>query len=57
MEWLFERLGTALIGLILGAAGGSAIGYRIGIKKNIRQSQKAGDNSNQIQIGRDYNGK
>jgi Na+/glutamate symporter len=57
MEWVFNGLGTALIGLIIGVAGGGAVGYHIGIKKNIKQSQKAGDNSQQVQIGGDYNGK
>ncbi|KAA6318884.1 hypothetical protein EZS27_031157 [termite gut metagenome] len=57
MEWFFEGLGTALIGLVIGITGGGAIGYRIGIKKNIHQKQKAKDNATQIQVGRDYNGK
>jgi len=51
MEWFFSGLGTAIIGIIIGAIGGGAIGYRIGIKKNNRQTQKAGDNVTQIQIG------
>lgn len=57
MEWLFEGLGTALIGAVLGVIGGGAIGYRIGIKKSMNQKQRAGDNASQIQVGRDYNGK
>lgn len=58
MEWFFEGLGTAIISLIIGIFTGGAIGYRIGIKKNISiQKQKARDNSTQVQVGRDYNGR
>ena len=54
MEWIFDGIGTAIITLILGLL----VGGTIGINKNIvRQKQKAGNNSSQIQIGRDYNGK
>ena len=34
-----------------GGGGGGFIGYRIGIKNKVSQSQKAGNNSNQTQIG------
>ena len=57
MEWFFDGIGTSLITLILGLLGGGAVGYRIGINKKIRQSQKAGNNSSQIQVGNDYKGK
>ena len=58
MEWIFDGIGTAIVTLILGLLTGGAVGYKIGINKNIaKQKQKAGDNSSQIQIGRDYNGK
>lgn len=58
MEWIFDGIGTALITLIVGLLTGGAVGYRIGINKNsAKQKQKSGDNSSQIQIGRDYNGK
>lgn len=61
LAWIFEGIGTELligaIGLLIGAAGGGAVGYRIGSKNKIKQKQKAGDNSNQIQIGSvNYNG-
>lgn len=55
MEWIFDGIGTAIVALIVGLLSGGAVGYRIGINTN--QKQKAGDNSSQIQIGRDYNGK
>ncbi len=53
MEWIFEGLGTLIIGLILGGASGGAIGYKIGIKNNVRQTQKVKRNSTGIQAGRD----
>jgi hypothetical protein len=56
MEWLFSGLGTAMISFFLGIISGGVIGYRIAIKNN-KQRQKAGDNSQQIQIGRDYHGR
>jgi Na+/glutamate symporter len=58
MGWFFNGLGTALIGLLIGAISGGAVGYRIGIKKSNQQNQKSGDNSTQIQIGDgNYNGR
>lgn len=58
MDWFFNGLGTALIGLFIGAIGGCAVGYRIGIKKNYRQQQKAGNKATQIQIGEsNHNGR
>lgn len=58
MEWIFEGIGTAIVILIVGFLTGGAVGYRIGINKNtVKQKQKAGDKSSQMQIGRDFNGK
>jgi hypothetical protein len=58
MEWIFDGIGTAIVTLILGILTGGAVGYKIGINKNkVKQKQKAGDNSSQIQIGRDHIGK
>lgn len=54
-EWIFDGIGTELIGiaigLIIGGFGGGAIGYKIGIKNRIKQKQKAKNNANQAQIG------
>lgn len=56
MDWFFSGLGTAIITFILGSLVGGATGYRVAIKRNYtRQNQKAGSNSSQIQVGRDYN--
>jgi membrane protein YqaA with SNARE-associated domain len=59
MDWIFDGIGTAIITLIFGLVFGGAAGYRIGIKKSnrVNQRQKAGSNSSQVQVGKDYNGK
>ncbi len=59
MDWFFSGLGTAIITLIVGLITGGTVGYKIGINKKTttKQKQKAGDNSSQIQIGRDSNGR
>ena len=54
MEWLFEGLGTLVIGLILGGTAGSVITWQVFVTKSSRkQVQRAGSNSTQIQSGRD----
>ena len=40
MEWIFDGIGTEIISLLIGLAGGGAIGYRIGIRNKIFQHQK-----------------
>lgn len=91
LQWIFDGIGTELISLAIGAIAGGLAGYRIGIKKNgkqiqkaksgakqkqkliidgnqipegkndvknsIRQTQRAGKNSEQVQIGRINDGK
>jgi hypothetical protein len=52
MDWFLDGLGTMLIGLVVGAGAGGGIGWRLGVKST-RQSQRAGDNARQTQIGRD----
>ena len=52
MNGLFDGLGTFLVGLLLGVSGGGAVAYRVGVR-NTRQTQRAGDNSSQTQVGRD----
>ena len=51
MESFFDGLGTSLIMLVVGTVVGGVTGYRIGITKINKQIQKAGNNSNQIQVG------
>jgi hypothetical protein len=50
MDWIFEGIGTMLIGLVLGAAGGSIITWRVMVRKH-SQVQRAGDNAKQVQAG------
>lgn len=56
MEWFLNNVCTELISAIIGCFFGSGITYKIMYKKYvkttvIKQEQKAGDNSNQTQIG------
>ena len=55
MEEVLNTVGTeiinAVIGLIIGGIGGGAVGYKIGVKNKVKQTQKARENSSQIQIG------
>ncbi|MFZ2559992.1 MAG: hypothetical protein WAW95_09255 [Lactococcus raffinolactis] len=51
MEWIFSGIGTTIISLIVGLAVGGGVGYKIGISKKLKQVQKAGNRSEQQQIG------
>lgn len=55
VEWIFSGIGTSLLSAIIGFIFGGVTGYKIGTRNNIRQKQKAGDNSNQNQIGQIVN--
>lgn len=58
IKWVFDGIGTSLLIFILGLVVGGGITYNIAIrKKTIKQTQKAGDNSNPIQIGEIKNGR
>lgn len=50
MEWFFEGLGTLIVGLVIGGAGGAYGGFKIGVR-SVRQVQKARDDASQTQIG------
>lgn len=54
IQWIFDGIGTELIGIIIGfivgGVGGGFVGYRIG-KNKAKQIQKARDNANQNQVG------
>lgn len=56
-KWIFDGIGTAAITFVLGLLVGGPTGYKIAISKTVRQIQKAGDNSNQTQIGEIKNGR
>ena len=45
-----------VVGLVFGGCAGGLIGFKIGNSKQIKQSQKAGDNSNMIQVGESRHG-
>lgn len=53
VEWFFDGIGTeivsSIVSLIIGAIGGGAIGYKVGIKRTAVQKQVAGDGSEQRQ--------
>ena len=51
IEWIFSGIGTQIITFLVGAIIGGSCGYKIGIHNKIKQSQKAGNNSSQTQIG------
>ncbi|MEV1200179.1 hypothetical protein [Microbispora rosea] len=53
MDWFFEGLGTLIVGILLGASG-DRLYLKLANKQIVRQSQKAGDKSQQTQVGRDY---
>lgn len=51
IEWIFSGIGTAILSGLAGLVVGGFAGYRIGIRNKAKQKQKAGNNSNQTQIG------
>lgn len=51
VEWIFDGIGTAILSGIAGLVIGGVSGYQIGIRNKTKQKQKAGNNSNQTQIG------
>lgn len=55
IEWIFSGIGTQILFFIITLIIGGAIGYSIGIKVKNKQTQKAGDNSNQSMIGNTTN--
>ena len=54
MDWLTQNWLDIVIAVV-SALGGGLIGFRIGVNKKQKFTQKAGDNSTQIQSGRDVN--
>ena len=51
IEWVFSGIGTAILSGLAGLLIGGIAGYKIGIRSKTKQKQKAGNNSNQTQIG------
>ena len=59
-EWIFDGIGTELIGLAIGTLLGGVAGYNIGVRSESKQTQKSGDGANQQQtytIGVNTDGK
>lgn len=51
IEWIFSGIGTAILSGLAGLLVGGFAGYKIGSCNKAKQKQKAGNNSNQTQIG------
>ncbi|GFH42214.1 hypothetical protein Hs30E_07650 [Lactococcus hodotermopsidis] len=52
-KWFFDGLGTAIIGLIVGAIGGGVTGFKVAKRKyKFVQKQVAGNDSEQNQQGK-----
>lgn len=53
IEWIFSGIGTYILSVLAGLLVGGFTGYKIGIrsKVKVKQKQKAGNSSNQTQIG------
>ena len=49
LQWIFNGIGTELLSLAVGVIGGTFAGYRIGIKKSGKQTQKAKNGAKQRQ--------
>ncbi len=50
-EQIVVEIVKFVVPLLLGGSIGGLIGFKIGVNKNIKQTQKGGDNSNMTQIG------
>lgn len=50
-EWVFDGIGSQIIGIIIGLIFGGCIGGAVGYKIGAKQKQKARDNATQTQIG------
>ena len=44
ITWVFDGIGSTIFSLIAGALIGGAVGYKIGVHKNVKQKQTGGDN-------------
>ena len=49
LEWILDGIGTELISLAVGAIAGGFAGYKIGVHKRGKQTQKAKSGSKQRQ--------
>lgn len=49
LKWIFDGIGTELLSLVIGGIAGGFAGYKIGIRKNGKQTQKAKSGAKQRQ--------
>ena len=49
LQWIFDGIGSEILGLAVGAIVGGITGYRVGVRKNTKQIQKAKSGANQRQ--------
>jgi hypothetical protein len=56
VDWIFDGIGTLIVGLLVGGAGGSVVTWKVMVNRQT-QKQRSGDHSTQIQAGRDAYGK
>ena len=49
LKWIFDGIGTELLSLVIGGIAGGFAGYKIGNRKNGKQTQKAKDGAKQRQ--------
>lgn len=49
LQWVFDGIGTELLSLVIGVAAGGIAGYKIGIRKEGKQDQKAKSKAKQRQ--------
>ena len=55
-DQLVVEIVKVVVPLLLGGSIGGLIGFKIGVNKNIKQTQKGGDNSKMTQIGEVHHG-
>ena len=49
LQWIFDGIGTEFLSLVIGGIVGGFAGYKIGIRKNGKQNQKAKSGAKQRQ--------
>ena len=49
IQWIFSGIGTEILSLAIGAIAGGLAGYKIGVNRSGKQTQKAGSDSKQRQ--------
>jgi hypothetical protein len=53
--WFFDGIGTEIVRLVIGAFVGGLVGFHIGKRSKLHQSQKGGQRTKQTQIGSSEN--